>query len=169
MGSVPIGVQVDGPRDPVGRWGRGTDNRHPAVEEGARRVLERGRKGPPGRSTGYRQAQRLSMVPMGDCAGRNRPGLGGAGDLSCNRKRTRQEGAATLQDGQEWRRGSESNRRIKVLQTSPLPLGYRASKQAILIQKRNRGPARSALQQVGRNRHCPGSGRAGDSGAGDGT
>ena len=28
--------------------------------------------------------------------------------------------------GIEWRRGSESNRRIKVLQTSPLPLGYRA-------------------------------------------
>ncbi len=27
-----------------------------------------------------------------------------------------------------WRRGSESNRRIKVLQTSPLPLGYRAIK-----------------------------------------
>ena len=27
-----------------------------------------------------------------------------------------------------WRRGSESNRRIKVLQTSPLPLGYRALK-----------------------------------------
>ena len=27
-----------------------------------------------------------------------------------------------------WRRGSGSNRRIKVLQTSPLPLGYRASK-----------------------------------------
>jgi hypothetical protein len=26
-----------------------------------------------------------------------------------------------------WRRGSESNRRIKVLQTSPLPLGYRAN------------------------------------------
>jgi hypothetical protein len=25
-----------------------------------------------------------------------------------------------------WRRGSESNRRIKVLQTPPLPLGYRA-------------------------------------------
>src|ERR1700692_1117163 len=25
-----------------------------------------------------------------------------------------------------WVRGSESNRRIKVLQTSPLPLGYRA-------------------------------------------
>ena len=25
-----------------------------------------------------------------------------------------------------WRRGSGSNRRIKVLQTSPLPLGYRA-------------------------------------------
>jgi hypothetical protein len=28
--------------------------------------------------------------------------------------------------GESWRRGSESNRRIKVLQTSPLPLGYRA-------------------------------------------
>src|SRR5436305_15084913 len=28
---------------------------------------------------------------------------------------------------EDWRRGSESNRRIKVLQTSPLPLGYRAS------------------------------------------
>src|SRR5581483_569203 len=28
--------------------------------------------------------------------------------------------------GVNWRRGSESNRRIKVLQTSPLPLGYRA-------------------------------------------
>ena len=26
----------------------------------------------------------------------------------------------------EWRRGWESNPRIKVLQTSPLPLGYRA-------------------------------------------
>jgi hypothetical protein len=29
----------------------------------------------------------------------------------------------------DWRRGSESNRRIKVLQTSPLPLGYRAQRQ----------------------------------------
>jgi hypothetical protein len=28
----------------------------------------------------------------------------------------------------DWRRGWESNPRIKVLQTSPLPLGYRASK-----------------------------------------
>ena len=26
----------------------------------------------------------------------------------------------------DWRRGPGSNRRIKVLQTSPLPLGYRA-------------------------------------------
>jgi hypothetical protein len=25
-----------------------------------------------------------------------------------------------------WRRGPELNRRVKVLQTSPLPLGYRA-------------------------------------------
>src|SRR6202042_2819307 len=30
--------------------------------------------------------------------------------------------------GRNWRRGSGSNRRIKVLQTSPLPLGYRASR-----------------------------------------
>jgi hypothetical protein len=31
-------------------------------------------------------------------------------------------------EGKEyWRRGWESNPRIKVLQTSPLPLGYRAS------------------------------------------
>jgi hypothetical protein len=28
--------------------------------------------------------------------------------------------------GSTWRRGGESNSRIKVLQTSPLPLGYRA-------------------------------------------
>src|ERR1043166_3501280 len=32
----------------------------------------------------------------------------------------------SLSDWSGWRRGSESNRRIKVLQTSPLPLGYRA-------------------------------------------
>ena len=32
----------------------------------------------------------------------------------------------TLSSGGNWRRGSGSNRRIKVLQTSPLPLGYRA-------------------------------------------
>ena len=32
-----------------------------------------------------------------------------------------------------WRRGSESNRRIKVLQTSPLPLGYRASAEYVSV------------------------------------
>ena len=32
-----------------------------------------------------------------------------------------------------WRRGSESNRRIKVLQTSPLPLGYRAPAQYVSV------------------------------------
>ena len=32
-----------------------------------------------------------------------------------------------------WRRGSESNRRIKVLQTSPLPLGYRAPDQYVSV------------------------------------
>ena len=31
-----------------------------------------------------------------------------------------------LSEGKIWRRGPGSNRRIKVLQTSPLPLGYRA-------------------------------------------
>ena len=31
-----------------------------------------------------------------------------------------------------WRRGSESNRRIKVLQTLALPLGYRAPWQGVL-------------------------------------
>jgi hypothetical protein len=33
----------------------------------------------------------------------------------------------------DWRRGSESNRRIKVLQTSPLPLGYRAPAQYVSV------------------------------------
>ncbi len=32
-----------------------------------------------------------------------------------------------------WRRGPGSNRRIKVLQTSPLPLGYRAFGRAVFI------------------------------------
>src|SRR6266851_7028999 len=36
------------------------------------------------------------------------------------------EETSVITQGLEWRRGSESNRRIKVLQTSPLPLGYRA-------------------------------------------
>src|SRR5579863_1481632 len=34
--------------------------------------------------------------------------------------------AKSCAESKDWRRGSESNRRIKVLQTSPLPLGYRA-------------------------------------------
>ncbi len=33
---------------------------------------------------------------------------------------------AHLQPEKNWRRGWESNPRVKVLQTSPLPLGYRA-------------------------------------------
>jgi hypothetical protein len=37
-----------------------------------------------------------------------------------------------------WRRGSESNRRIKVLQTSPLPLGYRAPALANSVPKPSR-------------------------------
>src|SRR5581483_3304090 len=42
----------------------------------------------------------------------------------------------------DWRRGPGSNRRIKVLQTSPLPLGYRAL-------------AGMPLQRVRPNRHSP--------------
>src|SRR5208283_98376 len=33
-----------------------------------------------------------------------------------------------------WRRGSESNRCIKVLQTFALPLGYRASRESLLAK-----------------------------------
>jgi hypothetical protein len=36
---------------------------------------------------------------------------------------------------ENWRRGWESNPRIKVLQTSPLPLGYRASTRTTSITK----------------------------------
>ena len=35
-----------------------------------------------------------------------------------------------------WRRGSESNRRIEVLQTSALPLGYRAEPATAITLKR---------------------------------
>jgi hypothetical protein len=35
---------------------------------------------------------------------------------------------SNVRDPEDWRRGSESNRRIEVLQTSALPLGYRAQK-----------------------------------------
>jgi hypothetical protein len=52
-------------------------------------------------------------------------------DSRSSEKDTREERRAGLMDihkGKEyWRRGWESNPRIKVLQTSPLPLGYRAS------------------------------------------
>ena len=40
-----------------------------------------------------------------------------------------------------WRRGPESNRRIKVLQTSPLPLGYRA----LCVHVRTWAPSLSTL------------------------
>ena len=35
---------------------------------------------------------------------------------------------------EQWRRGSESNRRIKVLQTFALPLGYRARSEALVAK-----------------------------------
>jgi hypothetical protein len=41
-----------------------------------------------------------------------------------------------------WRRGSESNRRIKVLQTLALPLGYRAAS-----SDNSKIPRRAALSQ----------------------
>jgi hypothetical protein len=62
----------------------------------------------------------------------------------------------------DWRRGAESNRRIKVLQTSALPLGYRAlSGDAPLFPKQYRRAAKPKTPP----------GRGGDwseSGAGDG-
>ncbi len=39
----------------------------------------------------------------------------------------------TVNCERNWRRGSESNRRIKVLQTSPLPLGYRAPAEYVSV------------------------------------
>ena len=43
----------------------------------------------------------------------------------CGKRANRQKLLILI--GRVWRRGAGSNRRIKVLQTSPLPLGYRAS------------------------------------------
>jgi hypothetical protein len=40
---------------------------------------------------------------------------------------SQQEGMGDVNDWKDWRRGWDSNPCIKVLQTSPLPLGYRAS------------------------------------------
>ena len=52
-------------------------------------------------------------------------------DSRSSKPDARKECRARLMDFHEgkedWRRGWESNPRIKVLQTSPLPLGYRAS------------------------------------------
>jgi hypothetical protein len=45
-----------------------------------------------------------------------------------------------------WRRGSESNRRIKVLQTSPLPLGYRAPAQFTSVPKISRSTSNLAIK-----------------------
>jgi hypothetical protein len=50
-----------------------------------------------------------------------------------------------------WRRGSESNRRIKVLQTSPLPLGYRAPATTLAFRPTKvylRGTARSEDMKI---------------------
>src|SRR5579863_463506 len=47
-------------------------------------------------------------------------------------------------EGGFWRRGSESNRRIKVLQTSPLPLGYRAPNAYVSVPAEKSPSARIA-------------------------
>src|SRR5215469_818878 len=59
----------------------------------------------------------------------------------------------------DWRRGSESNRRIKVLQTSPLPLGYRANSwvtvcyhRAIYTANLQFAPCRMSNSLIRRNR-----------------
>ena len=49
----------------------------------------------------------------------------------------------------DWRRGSESNRRIKVLQTSPLPLGYRA-----ILNIVPPGRAETGSSQLRLSDHC---------------
>src|SRR5882762_5279462 len=46
-----------------------------------------------------------------------------------------------------WRRGSESNRRIKVLQTSPLPLGYRAPAHTLAFRPKKVHLGRHARNQ----------------------
>src|SRR5580704_168895 len=66
--------------------------------------------------------------------------------------------------GGNWRRGSESNRRIKVLQTSPLPLGYRAPVQQISCTGLKSPPAVCAFKEG----KAPQRGAGQISGAGDG-
>src|SRR5579863_4071907 len=67
-----------------------------------------------------------------------------------------------------WRRGSESNRRVKVLQTSPLPLGYRAPAPYVSVPGEKSPPAESKLglkrnwsgRRGSNPRHRPWQGRA---------
>ena len=58
----------------------------------------------------------------------------------------------------KWRRGSGSNRRIKVLQTSPLPLGYRAPGHTAYLTAPD---TRSRFRGVYRRRRVFWSGRPG--------
>src|SRR5215471_20386831 len=52
-----------------------------------------------------------------------------------------------------WRRGSESNRRIKVLQTLALPLGYRAPKEGYIRKiARTTLPSQSERDDASRRR-----------------
>ncbi len=103
-------------------------------------------------------AARRASDPEERISWRGRRGAFGAGrrwagreEAEAGRAVRREDGSAWGSDegwnswrrGGSWRRGPESNRRIKVLQTSPLPLGYRALKRNSKPAGK-RGPARSA-------------------------
>ena len=49
------------------------------------------------------------------------------GEFRAGRDSREKDGRTRLGNRMGWRRRAESNRRIKVLQTSALPLGYRAA------------------------------------------
>src|SRR5580693_1478889 len=69
-------------------------------------------------------------------------------------RRKTADGKFKMSRKENWRRGPGSNRRIKVLQTSPLPLGYRA---LAGLPTLGTGPDRRS--QPGRRRRAVWSGR----------
>ena len=99
-----------------------------------------------------------SLSPFCPAASTNRPYFGRFTTM----EEERGTGRTTTADSRilltlgcrDWRRGSGSNRRIKVLQTSPLPLGYRA-----LTSKMNHESR--LLAWKGWQRHAAGAGDGG--------
>src|SRR5262249_4448810 len=75
------------------------------------------------RSSGLERSDRI-----GKDASRRGPGGRRAARIRSSRISPKEKRSSGLERSDRiiWRRGSEWNRRIKVLQTSPLPLGYRA-------------------------------------------